>query len=131
MNKKILLCDDELHILRAAEFKFQRGGFDVRCAGDGEEAWELIEQELPDIVVTDYQMPRLDGLGLAERMKNDPRTTHIPIIVLTARGFELSTEELCERYGIRLMLAKPFSPRELSRRVEEILEGRALDALSE
>lgn len=131
MNKKILLCDDELHILRAAEFKFQRAGYDVRCAGDGEEAWELIEAELPDIVVTDYQMPRLDGLGLAERMKHDPRTTHIPVIVLTARGFELSPEELRERYGIRLMLNKPFSPRDLSRRVEDILAGRPVSTVDQ
>src|SRR5688572_8949379 len=112
MTRKILLCDDELHILRAAEFKFQRAGYDVRCAGDGEEAWELIEQDMPDMVVTDYQMPRLDGLGLAERIKNDPRTRHIPVIVLTARGFELSQEELIAQYGIRMMLSKPFSPRE-------------------
>lgn len=121
MTHKILLCDDEAHILRASEFKFQRAGYDVRCAADGEEAWESIQQDVPDIVVTDLQMPRLDGLGLARRIKDDPRTNHLPVIMLTARGFELSPEELNDQFGIRVLLSKPFSPRELSRLVEQIL----------
>ena len=69
MTKRILLCDDELHILRAAEFKFKRAGYDVVCASDGQEGWEQIQQCRPDIVVTDCQMPRLSGLGLAERIQ--------------------------------------------------------------
>ncbi len=121
MTHKVLLCDDEAHILRAAEFKFKKGGYDVRCASDGEEAWESITQDLPDVVVTDLQMPRLDGLGLARRIKENPRTQHLPIIMLTARGFELSQEELNNQYGIRVLLSKPFSPRELSRIVEQII----------
>ncbi len=121
MSHKILLCDDELHILRAAEFKFQRAGYDVRCASDGEEAWELIQEDLPDVVVTDLQMPRLDGLELAQRIKQDPRTAHLPVIMLTARGFELTSEELNAQYGIRALLCKPFSPRELSRFVEQVI----------
>jgi CheY-like chemotaxis protein len=123
MPHKILLCDDEAHILRASEFKFERAGFDVRCAADGEEAWESIAADLPDIVVTDLQMPRLDGLGLARRIKDDPRTNHIPIIMLTARGFDLSPEELNNQYGIRVLLSKPFSPRELLRLVDQIIPG--------
>ena len=64
MPKHVLLCDDDVHILRAAEFKFKRAGYEVRTAGDGQEGCELIEQQLPDLVVTDCQMPRLDGFGL-------------------------------------------------------------------
>ena len=67
-TRRILLCDDELHILRAAEFKFKRAGYDVVCANDGQEGWERIEERRPDIVVTDCQMPRLSGLGLAEHL---------------------------------------------------------------
>lgn len=122
MPHKLLLCDDESHILRAAEFKFQRAGYDVRCAVDGEDAWEKISEEIPDLLVTDFQMPRLDGLELAERIKQDPRTSHLPIILLTARGFELSHDQLRDRYGIHLLLSKPFSPRELSRHVEQLIE---------
>ena len=123
MTKRILLCDDELHILRAAEFKFKRAGYDVVCANDGQEGWEIIEQGRPDIVVTDCQMPRLSGLGLAERIKNTPATASLPVIMLSAKGFELSPEELRSQFGIRCLMAKPFSPRELFARVEAVLAG--------
>ena len=121
MTKRILLCDDEVHILRAAEFKFKRAGYDVQCASDGEEAWEQIQKHLPDIVVTDCQMPRLNGLSLAERIRTNPATAQIPVIMLTGKGFELSSRELKEHYGIRMLLGKPFSPRELFQHVEAIL----------
>jgi CheY-like chemotaxis protein len=121
MSKRILLCDDEVHILRAAEFKFKRAGYEVHCASDGEEAWNLIQQHVPDVVVTDCQMPRLSGLALAERIKSTTATAHIPVIMLTGKGFELSAQELKEHYGIRMLLGKPFSPRELFQHVEAVL----------
>src|SRR4029079_4667508 len=123
MARRILLCDDELHILRAAEFKFKRAGYEVVCANDGQEGWEQIEQQRPDIVVTDCQMPRLSGLGLAERIRQSPATADLPVIMLSAKGFELSLEELRTQYGIRCLMAKPFSPRELFARVEAVLAG--------
>jgi two-component system, OmpR family, alkaline phosphatase synthesis response regulator PhoP len=119
MSAKVLLCDDEIHILRAAEFKLARGGFDVRCASDGQEAWEEIERERPDILVTDFQMPRLNGLELIERLRGRPDTRELPVIVLTAKGFELSPHELAGKWGVLAVLAKPFSPRELLRLVEQ------------
>jgi DNA-binding response OmpR family regulator len=129
MTKRILLCDDELHILRAAEFKFKRGGYEVQLANDGQEGWEKIQQSRPDIVVTDCQMPRLSGLGLAERIKTNPQTAGLPVIMLSAKGFELSSEELRTSYGICTLMSKPFSPRELFARVEAILNGDAAGAL--
>jgi len=123
-----LLCDDELHILKAAEFKFSRSGYSVQCASNGEEAWALIEQRPPDIVVTDCQMPRMNGLELAARIKSNPATNHLPVIMLSAKGFELSPQELRERFGIRYLMAKPFSPRELFTRVEAVLSGEEMAA---
>jgi DNA-binding response OmpR family regulator len=127
MTKRILLCDDEAHILRAAEFKFKRAGYEVVCAGDGQEGWEQIQQCRPDIVVTDCQMPRLSGLGLAERIHQTPETSDLPVIMLSAKGFELSVDELRTRFGIRHLMAKPFSPRELFARVESVLAGQEAD----
>src|SRR5438309_5392296 len=124
MPKHILLCDDESHILRAAEFKFKRAGYDVTCACDGEEGWERIVESRPDIVVTDCQMPRLSGLGLAERIRNTPATADLPVIMLSAKGFELPAAELQSQYGIRHLMAKPFSPRELFALVEGVLSGQ-------
>jgi two-component system alkaline phosphatase synthesis response regulator PhoP len=123
MSKRILLCDDEVHILRAAEFKFKRAGYDVVLASDGEDGWTEIKKQLPDIVVTDCQMPRLNGLGLAERIKNDPATCHLPVIMLSGKGFELSEKEIQEKYGIRALIGKPFSPRDLFQQVEVLLGG--------
>jgi len=78
MAQHVLLCDDEIHILRAAEFKLKRAGYDVRIAGDGQEAWEAIEVQKPDILITDCQMPRLDGFGLVQRVRQNPDTEHLP-----------------------------------------------------
>ena len=118
MTAKILLCDDEIHILRAAEFKLARAGFEVRCVTDGQEALEAIEQERPDILITDFQMPRLNGLELIERVRGNPQTSDLTVIVLTAKGFEVSPQEMAERWGVAAVLGKPFSPRELLRLVE-------------
>lgn len=125
MTRRILLCDDELHILKAAEFKFKRAGYEVQCANDGEEGWLAIMDRVPDLLVTDCQMPRLNGLQLAERVKNHPATKHLPVIMLSAKGFELSDIDLREQFGIVALMAKPFSPRELFQRVESILNGEA------
>ncbi len=66
MAKRILLCDDEIHIVKAAEFKLKRAGYDVETASNGEEAWEIIQRNPPDMLITDCQMPRLDGFGLIQ-----------------------------------------------------------------
>ena len=128
MTKRILLCDDEMHILRAAEFKFKRAGYDVVCACDGQEGWEQLLKQRPDILVTDCQMPRLNGLQLAERIMGTPETRDLPVIMLSAKGFELSQRELRERFGIRYLMTKPFSPRELFTRVEAVLLGEEMAA---
>ncbi|HUT09067.1 MAG TPA: response regulator [Thermoguttaceae bacterium] len=123
MGKRVLLCDDEIHILRAAEFKLKRAGYDVRTAGDGQEGWEAIEEQKPDILITDCQMPRLDGFGLVQRVRGNPQTADLPVLMLTAKGFELSREELAEKWNVIKVIAKPFSPRALLQSVEEILNA--------
>jgi DNA-binding response OmpR family regulator len=121
MSKKVLLCDDEIHILRAAELKVSRAGYEVRIARDGQEAWEMIQQDLPDVLVTDVQMPRLDGFELSRRIRGDAATRDLPILMLTAKGFELEQQEMMEKWGIVDILAKPFSPRELVRLIDQIV----------
>ena len=121
MQHTILLCDDEPHILRATEIKFKRAGYVVRCAADGEEAWQDIERECPDLLITDYQMPKLDGLELVQRVRSCLATRDLPVLLLTAKGFELDSEEVIKKWGIVAVLPKPFSPRELENRAREIL----------
>ena len=130
MPRRILLCDDEYHILRASEIKFTRAGYEVSCASDGQEAWELLTaaEEPFDMVITDYQMPRLDGLGLVARMREHTATAQMPVIMLTAKRFELDEEHLQDELRIEGTVAKPFSPRDLLMRVTQILEGAVLPA---
>jgi DNA-binding response OmpR family regulator len=121
MTFRILICDDDIPILRASEIKFRRAGFDVICAQDGEEALELIRRERPDALITDCQMPRMDGLELCRNLRKSPDTQSLPIVMLTAKGFELSADQLREELGIACLLAKPFSPRELLEVIESLL----------
>ncbi len=121
MTKKVLLCDDEVHILRAAEIKISRAGYEVQTAYDGQEAWELIQKNPPDVLVTDLQMPRCDGLELTARIRACERVRDLPILMLTAKGFELPRQELIEKWGIIDILPKPFSPRELVRLIDKIV----------
>jgi two-component system, OmpR family, alkaline phosphatase synthesis response regulator PhoP len=122
MSKRIFLCDDEIHILRAAEFKLKKAGYEVCTAGNGQAAWEAIQRQKPDVLITDCQMPHLDGLGLIRKVREDPDLADLPIFMLTAKGFELSYEELAAKWNVMAVIAKPFSPRELLQRVESVLQ---------
>jgi DNA-binding response OmpR family regulator len=127
--KSVLLCDDDVHILRAAEIKFSRAGFEVRSATDGLDAWREIERRCPDLVITDCQMPRMSGIELVDRIRLTPSVQHLPVIMLTAKGFELSHEALAEQSGVAAVVCKPFSPRELLRMAEEVLATGACSAV--
>ena len=121
MAQRILLCDDEIHILKAAEIKLARAGYDVETASDGLEALQSIERQLPDMVITDCQMPRLDGIGLIQRLRENEATRDIPVVMLTAKRFELSESDLIGKWNVLKILAKPFSPRELAQLVSDAL----------
>ena len=123
MSVRVKMCDDEIHILRAAELKIARAGFVGRCAPDGLAAGEAIQAERPDMLITDFQMPRLDGLGLIQRLREAPATRDLPVVMLTAKGFEVSPQELADTLGVLAVLATPFRPRELLRLVESIAAG--------
>lgn len=120
-EKKILVADDETHILNVVSLKLRNAGFTVVTACDGQEALELAQQEHPDLLITDYHMPQLSGIELCQKLKQDPATSMIPAIMLTARGYSLEPGDT-ERSGILEMLSKPFSPRQLLTTVEKVLK---------
>jgi two-component system, OmpR family, alkaline phosphatase synthesis response regulator PhoP len=123
-QKTILVADDETHILHVVSLKLRNAGYRVITARDGQEALEMAQQEKPDLVITDYHMPHLSGLELCQRLKQDPATSAIPAIMLTARGYQLDPADT-EQSGILRMLSKPFSPRQLLITVNEVLERAA------
>jgi len=118
--KKILVADDESHILHVVSLKLRNAGFEVLTAADGQEALEIAHAEHPDLLITDYHMPQLSGLELCQKLKQDPDTARIPAIMLTARGYQLDAEDT-KSNGILRMLSKPFSPRHLLTTVNEVL----------
>ena len=123
-TKKILVADDESHILHVVSLKLRNAGFEVVTAHDGQEALELASSEKPDLLITDYHMPQLSGLELCQKLKQDPNTCRIPAIMLTARGYHLEPHDT-EQSGILRMLSKPFSPRQLLTTVNEMLAAAA------
>lgn len=123
----ILVADDETHILNVVSLKLRNAGYTVLVAEDGAEAYALARTHIPDLVITDYQMPRLSGLELCSKLQSDPITAHLPAVLLTARGFTLS--EVDKRAAnIRRVIAKPFSPREVLACVEEMLRAAPVGA---
>ena len=123
-ERTILVADDESHILHVVSLKLKNAGYIVITARDGQEALEMAQQEKPDLVITDYHMPQLSGLELCQKLKQNPATSTIPAIMLTARGYHLEPADT-EKSGILRMLSKPFSPRHLLATVNEVLEQMA------
>jgi two-component system, OmpR family, alkaline phosphatase synthesis response regulator PhoP len=119
--KKILVADDESHILHVVSLKLRNAGFDVATARDGQEALDMARSERPDLIIVDYHMPHLSGLEVCRMLKQDPATAGIAAIMLTARGYHLEPSDT-EQSGICRMLSKPFSPRHLLATVNEVLE---------
>jgi two-component system alkaline phosphatase synthesis response regulator PhoP len=125
-GKKALVVDDEVHIVHVAAIKLRNNGFEVITAGNGEDAFELAcNNEDLDVIITDYQMPVMTGLELVERLRGHESTSHLPVVMLTARGFAIDDEQK-ERLRISAFLSKPFSPRELLRSVEDVIHQSAL-----
>jgi DNA-binding response OmpR family regulator len=121
MAHTILVVDDEAGVIRLVELNLTQEGYQVRTASNGEEALASIAQQRPDLVVMDVMMPKLDGFETLKRLKADPSTADIPIIMLTARAQD---EDVFEGYGTgaQWYLTKPFNPEELRRVVRHLLE---------
>lgn len=128
-NRRIVLADDEAFITATVAAKLRALDDEVACAGDGEEALELIAEFGPTLLVSDFQMPVMDGFQLACRLRENPATASLPIVMLTARGHALSAEELA-RTNIRAVLAKPFSVRELVSVIDSLTRDAAAPASS-
>ncbi|MFZ2149347.1 MAG: response regulator [Sedimentisphaerales bacterium] len=119
-GKKVLVVDDEVHIVHVVAIKLRNNGYEVLSADNGAEAFELACKERPDIIVTDYQMPVMSGLELVEKLRQRQETKNIPVIMLTARSFAIPKEQQ-EDLQISGCLSKPFSPKELLGNIEDVL----------
>jgi CheY-like chemotaxis protein len=119
----VLVVDDTANVRELIRVNLALEGFDVRCAVDGQEALELAAELAPDLVTMDVVMPRLDGLVTAARLKADPLTAHIPIVMVTARA-QTADRDKGRKAGVDAYLTKPFEPSELVSTVRNLLDGR-------
>jgi DNA-binding response OmpR family regulator len=123
LNLRVLAADDDPDILDLISYRLERAGCQVFRATDGEEAIELARRERPDLAVLDVMMPKLDGYEVTRRLKADPDTAAVKVILLTAsaqepdvvRGFEAGADDY---------MTKPFSPQELRMRLVAVSARR-------
>jgi signal transduction histidine kinase len=109
--QSVLVVEDTADVIRMIHLTL-RGHFRVFAASGGEKGFELAVKHVPDLVITDLMMPGVDGMELTRRIKEDPRTRHMPIVMLTARG-DLEDRVAGLDAGVSAYLTKPFSPKEL------------------
>ncbi|MCA0208023.1 MAG: phosphate regulon transcriptional regulator PhoB [Proteobacteria bacterium] len=116
----LLLIEDDEAIAELIVWHFAREGFSVRQTPDGEQALVLVEERVPDIVLLDWMIESLPGIEVCRRLRRNPKSANVPIIMLTARGEEEDRIRGLET-GADDYVTKPFSPRELVARVQAVL----------
>ena len=119
----VLVADDDPDILDLVRYRLERSGYEVATAKDGAEAVRLAGELSPALAVLDVMMPSVDGLEATRRLRGDPATARIPVILLTAKAQDADVQEGF-RAGADDYIRKPFSPRELSARVQAVLGRR-------
>ena len=118
-KKKVLIVDDEPNVRRLSH-KILSKKFEVFEAEDGKEAIDTANAQKPDVILMDMMMPKMDGLTACHAIKKDPNTKLIPIIMVTAIGFELNIR-LSQQMGATGYVTKPFAPQELLDKIGEVL----------
>jgi len=119
-GKKILVVDDEPHIIRSLTFVLAKEGYDVSSATNGEEAMARVRELKPDLMFLDVMMPKKNGYEVCQEVKGDPGLSDIYVIMLTAKGQEADREKGLS-LGADEFITKPFSPMKVVERVKELL----------
>ena len=124
MSAQLLLVDDEPGLREAVKDYLQESGFKVQVASNARQGWELLQQNTPDLVISDVMMPQVDGYQFLKQLRDDARFKALPVVFLTAKGM---TTDRIQGYqaGVDAYLSKPFDPDELVAIVENVLERRA------
>jgi DNA-binding NarL/FixJ family response regulator len=112
MPKRLLVVDDEPHLLRAVAACLRSEGYEVRTARSGKDALISLSERIPDLIISDIRMPGLDGYAMVNRIRSSARTSLIPIVFLTAKDQKSDRVEGF-RIGVDAYLTKPFEPDEL------------------
>ena len=119
-QKIVILAEDDRTIARLIIFKLEKEGFKVIHFLNGESVVDTVSKILPDIVILDVMMPIQDGISILKEIKASPKTKHIPVVILSAKGQEKDIIKGME-IGASDYISKPFSPSELIVRIKRIL----------
>lgn len=119
----LLIADDDEDILALVQLRLARSGFEIVVARDGEEALRLTRENLPDLAVLDWMMPKANGIDVLREIRSGAETASIPVLLLTARAAEADIAAGLAA-GADGYVTKPFSPQELATQVNEILASR-------
>ena len=123
-SSRILVADDDKTSAKALCYRLEHSGFSVAVAFDGNEALQLAQQEQFDLVIADYQMPKMLGMDLFRRLREDDRYTHTPLFLISA-FFDDKVVEMFEDFDLlEAIFVKPFSPKELVIQIRECLTAR-------
>lgn len=120
MPEKILIVDDDVDTLKLVGLIVQRQGYEVQVASSGAQALAMLQSEVPDLVLLDIMMPEMDGYEVARKMREDPRTAEVPIIMFTAKS-QLDDKVAGFEAGADDYLTKPTQPRELLAHIKAVL----------
>ncbi|MBS7661964.1 response regulator [Pseudomonas lalucatii] len=120
MSHTVLIADDEPNIVISLEFLLQQAGYEVRLAHDGQQAWESIQQQPPDLVLLDVMLPHLSGFDLCQKIRENPAWARLRIVMLTAKGREVEISKGLA-LGADAYITKPFSTQDLLGQVRALL----------
>lgn len=120
-NKRLLLIDDDPNLILLVKDYLEFRGYEVITAENGREALEVLEREIPDMIICDVMMPEMDGYVLVQHVREDPRTSWIPVLFLSAKGQSQDRVKGLNT-GADVYMVKPFEPEELVAQVESSLK---------
>ena len=121
---RVLVIDDEPDVRWVLRLSLERAGHEVLLAEDGLRGVAMAQRQRPDAIVLDLMMPVMDGYGVLEVLTQDRRTSHVPVLVLTAKALPEEGDRVTEA-GARRFMTKPFEPEDLASVLEGMLPGAA------
>ncbi|EGJ34451.1 MULTISPECIES: response regulator transcription factor [Moorena] len=123
-QQKLLLIDDDPNLILLVKDYLEFRGYEVMTAEHGKEALDILEQDIPDMIICDVMMPEMDGYTLVEKVRDDSRTSCIPVLFLSAKGQSQDRIKGLNK-GADIYMVKPFEPEELVAQVESCLKQTA------
>jgi DNA-binding response OmpR family regulator len=124
VKRKVLIVEDEPHIVLSLEFLLQRAGYETAAAVDGEDGLAQVRRLHPDVVLLDVMLPRINGHDVCRAIKADPDLWDVPVIMLSAKGQEVEVMKGLE-LGAAAYVTKPFGNAEILEAIRAVLPSRA------